>query len=252
MASGLNKFSVLNDEGDTGSEVSFQYDNVIQAAMKKLPPSVGNKANDELVGNMVKAVVAAFLPMFESLASRMPEILPPAEMTKKVMENERHLDELEQYSRRDNIVIRGVPEKDGESTSETVAELAQQVGVDCTPQDISTSHRVGKPQPNKARPIVARFVRRDVRTDILKNKKKLKSTPYKDVMMFEHLAPSRVRLLQAVKNDEATDKVWTIDGRVHCTLKGETGKHTITCPDDLFKRLGWSQDKLRRSGLFPE
>ena len=105
---------------------------------------------------------------------------------------------------------------------------------------------------HKKRPIVAKFVRRDVRTDLLRNKKKLNtSESHKDVMIGEHSSPGRAKLLQAVKQDDHTEKVWTIDGKIHCTQRNHPGKKfTVSSQDDLFKILGWDEEKLRKSGLF--
>ena len=60
-----------------------------------------------------------------------------------------------------------MPEKDGESTTAVVREISAKAGVPLSETDISTSHRVGRPQSSKPRPIVARFVRRDTRTTLL-------------------------------------------------------------------------------------
>ena len=48
-------------------------------------------------------------------------------------------DSLQQYGRRENICIFGVPEEEGESTTEVVVKLARSVGMNITPMDISTS-----------------------------------------------------------------------------------------------------------------
>ena len=69
---------------------------------------------------------------------------------------------------------------------------------------------------------------------------------------MEHLAPGRAKLLQAVKQDDQVEKTWTIDGKVHCVLKGDPRKHIIHGPDDLFRQLGWSEDKMKQSGLFTD
>ena len=66
--------------------------------------------------------------------------------------------------------MRGVPENDGESTNAVVIGVAASAGVVVSEADISTSHRVGRHQPNKMRPIVARFVRRDLRTQFLRSR----------------------------------------------------------------------------------
>ena len=203
---------------------------------------------------IVKAVVAALMPMVQSLSAQIqssPQISVEKVQT-VVQKHDNRLDEIEQYSRRDNVVLRGVAEDAGESTNQRVMEIAAAAGVTVTEANISTSHRVGRPQPNKTRPIIARFVRRDLRTDLLRNKRKLKDTSSKDVMVGEHLSPGRAKLLQIVKQDENTEKVWTIDGRINCTLKNDPQrkKFVISSPEDLFRQLGWKEDKLKQSGLF--
>ena len=70
----------------------------------------------------------------------------------------------------------------------------------------------------------------------------------------EHLAPGRARLLKVVKNDPNTDRVWTMDSKIYCTLKDDrpeqNKKYVLTCPEDLFRQLGWGEEKLEKSGLF--
>ena len=59
--------------------------------------------------------------------------------------------ELEQYSRRDCMEIRGIPEISSdtrEDTNEIVVELGRKIGVDLKKEDISTSHRL--PSKRKA------------------------------------------------------------------------------------------------------
>ena len=83
--------------------------------------------------------------------------------------------------------------------------------------------------------------------------KKLKDSSDEDlkkVMIGEHLSPGRAKLLKVIKDDETIDKVWTIDGNIHCTTRKDGTKHVVGSPHDLFKRLGWSEDKLKKSGLF--
>ena len=59
--------------------------------------------------------------------------------------------ELEQYTRRDCMEIRGIPEISSdtrEDTNEIVVELGRKIGVDLKKEDISTSHRL--PSKRKA------------------------------------------------------------------------------------------------------
>ena len=103
--------------------------------------------------------------------------------------------------------------------------MAAAAGVVITNGDISTSHRVGRPgnaRGGKPRPIVARFVRRDTRTGILRSKKKIKGhAAYNGVFVSEQLSPMRAKLLHAVKNDADTARTWTIDGKIFCTKRAD-------------------------------
>ena len=174
-----------------------------------------------------------------------------------LQKHDNRLDDIEQYSRRDNIVVHGLAETDGECTNDVVIAVAAAAGVTVANGDISTSHRVGRPgnaRGGKPRPIVARFVRRDTRTGVLRNKKKLKGhAAYNGVFLSEQqLSPTRAKLLHAVKNDADTARTWTIDGKILCTKRVDPDgkRYVLTSPDDLFKQLGWGEDKLKKSGLF--
>lgn len=85
-------------------------------------------------------------------------------MQASLQKHDVQLDEIEQYSRRDNIVLRGVLEKEGDKTNDVVIEVMASTGIKVVAADISTSHRIGRPQPNKsrARLIIATLVRRDL------------------------------------------------------------------------------------------
>ena len=71
-------------------------------------------------------------------------------------------DHLEQYTRRENIRIQGVKEKNGETTEdleETVVTLCKDAGVDVAASDLAAVHRVGK-KGGWHRQIIVRFVSR--------------------------------------------------------------------------------------------
>ena len=82
------------------------------------------------------------------------------------------LDRLEQYKRRQNLEIVGIPVQDGENTNAIVIEVAKLFDVNLTPEQISTSHRLpAKNRKNISPPIIARFTNRDVRNKIYANRK---------------------------------------------------------------------------------
>ena len=72
--------------------------------------------------------------------------------------NEMHTkhDDLEQYTRKYNLEIDGIPEVEDEDLEDIVIKLARSIGADVGPEDIDIVHRFkkGKWQPN---PIIVRF-----------------------------------------------------------------------------------------------
>ena len=62
------------------------------------------------------------------------------------------------------------------------------------------------------RTIIAQFGRRVVKTDILRNKKKL-SANTNSVKIFEDISPNRPKFLSMMKRDSRMESAWTRGGR---------------------------------------
>ncbi|CAF1227418.1 unnamed protein product [Didymodactylos carnosus] len=93
---------------------------------------------------------------------------------------------IEQYDRRLNILVHGIPEKDGEITNDLIVDMCDSIQVHIKPIDISASHRLGKKCIGKNRPIICRLLRYDMRKELFSNKKKLKKTEnYKRVNIIQ-------------------------------------------------------------------
>ena len=173
-----NKYAALStDVSDEVGAFNLSVDDIVDGALHLLPPRQGKK-DRELVGDIVKAVVAAFLPLLQGINSQLKH--NPGQISPKVKEAmQRHDDKLvdmEQEQRRDNIIVRGVPESPDESTGKLVVEVAAEAGVGFHEGDLSTSFRIGRQQQGKPRPILARFVRHNDRVRLLRSKKNLKNT----------------------------------------------------------------------------
>ena len=73
------------------------------------------------------------------------------------------IDDLEQYTRRTNVRIFGIPEAAGDVRENTddlaINFFANELGIQLSLKDISRSHCVGKRSPTKPRPIIVRLVR---------------------------------------------------------------------------------------------
>ena len=108
------------------------------------------------------------------------------------------LDRLNQYSRRDSVRISGIPESEDENTNDIVKQLAADIGVTLTPNDISVSHRLPGRQ-GTAKPIIVKFVRRDMKTAFMKNKRRLRDLNRKGVFLNDDLTPFRAKLTRVLR-----------------------------------------------------
>ena len=80
------------------------------------------------------------------------------------------LEDLQRYSRRNCILVTGVPEEKGENTDKLVMALSNnKLEVPLNREDTDRSHRVGRPKAGgKARAIIVKFTRHNKKTEIMK------------------------------------------------------------------------------------
>ena len=124
------------------------------------------------------------------------------------------IDDLEQYSPRNYLVLHVVNESNDENTDEIIIKtFSEELGVEIKEADLDRSHRLGKPKrkDNKPRPIIVKFARCAVRREIVMNKRKLKG---KLLLMAESLTSSRMQSLGDAQRKYGVRNVWTSDGRV--------------------------------------
>ena len=98
------------------------------------------------------------------------------ELMNIVQKQENRIIEMEQYSRRDSVrITNNWPESDKEDTDELVVQLCEAVGSENKPEDISRSHRVGKPvNDGKPRPVLVKFTSYRARQKLFVKRSKLK------------------------------------------------------------------------------
>ena len=81
---------------------------------------------------------------------------------------------MEQYGRRNNIEITGIPESvENEKLEETVVEVLNKINLNVSNNNIEACQRLGK-QKNKPRKTIIRFVNRKFAKKALLNRKGLK------------------------------------------------------------------------------
>ncbi|KAK3907904.1 Protein unc-13-like protein C [Frankliniella fusca] len=121
---------------------------------------------------------------------------------------ETKLDELEQYGRRNNLRIFGVPERAEEDTDSIVVDVASKMGIVLDPSLIDRSHRVGN-RDSQQRPIIVKFVGYGPRGKMFGAKKELKHTK---ITVREDLTVRRLKILKEAITSYGLKNVWTRDG----------------------------------------
>ena len=115
---------------------------------------------------------------------------------------------MEQYSRRENIRIYGIPESNSHNNRDdgetSLLKIATAVQIDLEPKDIQI-HRLGKRKYStsaKPRPIIARFISYKKRNQFLYSKSKLKETgEFNNAYITEDLTTLRSKLFNYIKNE---------------------------------------------------
>ena len=126
------------------------------------------------------------------------------------------VDNIGQYSRRDNIKIVNVEYNDGEDVEKIVLDVAKDAGVNLTKEDISIAHRINtkddetsnsernsRSQPKKIPSIIARIVNRKKRNQLFEARKEIQknsNATHKEAKIYDDVTPLRSRILYALRN----------------------------------------------------
>lgn len=175
--------------------------------------------------------------------------------TKKLNDMAGVLDNLEQYSRRECVEIRGIPLPANESVKEDTDNIAKQVanliGVKIESDDISISHRLKTSKSYKGRdkeapPIIVKFVRRKSKESVYKARRKLNSFTTKDlgyiteqnIFITESLTQKNKDLFKEaykVKKLKNFKFIWTSSGKIFLRRDETSSILPVTSSSDLQK-----------------
>ena len=89
------------------------------------------------------------------------KVLKELEFKTTLLRQDMRIDELEQYSKRSNVLFDGIREVKGENTENFVIEKCSEAGIKIDKADLVNTHRLGSARSfgDKPRPIIARFIR---------------------------------------------------------------------------------------------
>ena len=155
----------------------------------------------------------------------------------KLIELEKAVSSCEQYTRRENFEISGIPENvSDQDLQEKVLEIVNTVTEReddqvILPKDVHACHRLKKEPSEETPKVIVRMVNRQHTIDVLKNKKK--TTEKQDrlqndkLFISENLCNTNKLLLEEAKKlrkNGHLKRCWTFNGVVHIKIKDSDPK----------------------------
>ena len=155
---------------------------------------------------------------------------------------EEKYDDIEQYSRKFNLEIHGIPERKEEDVTQIILDLAEAIDADVREEDIDICHRLYKAE-GKARPIIVKFTN-DSKYEMYSKRLRLRKVDNREkfgverIFINENLTSRRALLYSKVRKkvkDNPVWNTWTIDGKIFLR-KSPTGRPIrIKAEDDINK-----------------
>lgn len=135
--------------------------------------------------------------------------------------------ELEQYSRKDNVEIVGVPLSRGENPYSILGRLSKVLKLEFDARDVSMCHRLPRREGQEHPNIIARFISREMKSSWVRaareNRARLTAAllsdtwPSTNIYINDHLTPHNKMVLSRAKRlvrEKRLAYVWTSDCRI--------------------------------------
>lgn len=127
---------------------------------------------------------------------------------------------LEQYTRRNSVRIYGMEDEKSETTEETAKKviklLKDKLDFLIQTGEIDIAHRMGKYSDDGNRPVLCKFVRRCVKIEVMRARRKLKGTA---VVIREDLTHENAKLLENTSAHKNVKLAWSDEGKIVALLK---------------------------------
>ncbi|XP_077984614.1 uncharacterized protein LOC144439215 [Glandiceps talaboti] len=215
-------------------------------------PTVERKLND------LQASVEYISTFFDMYKERMENIEAENKSLKEQLVSindnltttQQELRDLQQYTRRNNLEIHGVPEQPDEDTDSLVVKVANSAGIHISTSDIDISHRLpsrthAHPHPRPA-PIIVKFTRRTIRNNIYSARKHIKNKSTRDmnidnhtdtrIYINENLSPANKQLFYKANEKKKSLQwkfIWTMNGNILVRKNEESRAIRITSVNDI-------------------
>ena len=139
-------------------------------------------------------------------------------MTRLEQENQllkKKLDDVEQYTRRNNVRVFGIPEEENENVENSVLKVFQEkMGVAVQPESMERCHRLGRRDDRNRgpRPIIVKFMSYKHREAVFNMKRRLKGSK---IVVSEDLTSYNYNILKYAKEKCGKNKAWSYDGKIY-------------------------------------
>ena len=170
------------------------------------------------------------------------------ELLKEIEKN----DALNQYGRRENLELHGIPVQKNENTDEIVISMMKHINIDLKASDISISHRLHSKFNQKERtsedkshpPIIVKFVRRQIRNQIYNKRTHLRKVQnfgvagMTDLFINENLTPKIKQLFgkaNHLRKERGYKFIWTNNGMIYVRKNEKAQSLQITNEENLQK-----------------
>lgn len=132
----------------------------------------------------------------------------------------KNINDLEQYTRRNNVRIYGLADDNRLESLDSTCKLVintlnSKLNMKLVLGDIDIAHRLGKFSSDGNRPVICRFVSRIVKKKVVSARKQLKGT---SIVIREDLTLKNAKLLEAVSSKEEVLNTWSDDGKILAVL----------------------------------
>ena len=172
-------------------------------------------------------------------------------LTTRVDEIGKAIDNIERYSYQYNVKIIGIPElkskETAQETSNLCVKLFQKMGVDITSQDIDIAHRVPSRNPAYHKPIICKFTRRCMKEQVMIHRQdanKIEPTvlglpsdaSILNARVYDHLTPKVQKLLTEAKKFQqqyAYRFCWIKNSTIYLRKAEDSRPIIIKKPGDL-------------------
>lgn len=209
-----------------------------------MAPEIVTMSDGQMKQLEQRLILSIQIAVAATMKEEMKLLRDELELSKKEVKNlesnnidlTKQVNELQQYMRRENVLITNYPEEANENVENIVCKLGEKLGVPINFKvDIQAAHR--NPSNSAIKPIIVRFTNRQVRNNFIRASKSKKiKLNNKPVYVNDHLTPANSTLFyksRKLVHDKKIKAAWTSAGKIFVKRSESSEKIRIQHISDL-------------------